>query len=227
MGLHNNVCEESHVLQLCFEWYANTIVSCCVALKISPSSFAQTAVSFCGMRTTWFKSFATIKWHITKAAACSSLSMNLIPCVFLIFLDKWARQAFSQMGLLFNPVNDNSGLWTRRLWLFTENMESILFMNDSDVPVRGQKSEYRSSQGDKNLSREGLKSGISKFQQLNGNYTQDLLLTLKPLTFPTPDRRQKQKSRSYLPLYKMTMNFTTQSGIKLIDDSFIFLLTAA
>lgn len=65
------------------------------------------------------------------------LSMSVILGLFLIFLDKWALKAFSQMSPLFRPLNDNPGLWTRLQQLSMESMWSILSLNEADVQWDG------------------------------------------------------------------------------------------
>ena len=116
LHVHTQACiyVGAHVLQLCLEWYASTIVSCYFALIISASSFVHAAASFVqnedntpqipGYPHMAVKGKKERAWHIKKASTCNSLSMSIILSLLLIFSGKWALKAFSKwvhyLGLL-------------------------------------------------------------------------------------------------------------------------------
>lgn len=186
----------AHVLRLCFEWYASTIVSCYFALIISASSFVHAAASFVGNEDNMpqipcYTHMAVRKrererrgCHIKKkkkASTCNSLSVSVILGLFLIFLDKWALKAFSQMSPLFRPLNDNPGLWTCLQQLSTESMWSILSLNEADVQWDGkcpdihQVREIRRSLGKNQIGEPGRAGSCSSWmvagrKELHGFY---------------------------------------------------------
>lgn len=153
---------------------------CLTSLCIFSFILCSRSFSPVKMRTTQLKSFAIV-WLLRKKGrekkskgiqherekkrrTCDSSGTGLI--LFLIFSNKWAFTAFSQMSSLLKPCNDNLGLWTCLFPLSAERVWSILFRDDTDKHWKGKGQDRRIRVGRKKNTQTDCRIAVRLTQPL-------------------------------------------------------------